>query len=71
MPKTENTVRDHGRSESGTMYRPDALYQGSLANIPQFRSRADLSNSELSKYGSMRRNQGTSIEQVRIFFINP
>lgn len=42
----ENTlvVNRAGRlSESGSMYRPDVFYQGSLTNIPRYRSRGELS----------------------------
>lgn len=51
----EKTVRDPTRSESGTMYRPDALYQGSLSNISQHRSIRD-SITDVTRYGSLRRN---------------
>uniref|UniRef100_A0A6B2EBV1 Putative monocarboxylate transporter 12-like isoform x1 n=1 Tax=Phlebotomus kandelakii TaxID=1109342 RepID=A0A6B2EBV1_9DIPT len=43
-------------SGSGTMYRPDILYQGSLHNIPQYnRSRGELALTESDRYGSLRR----------------
>ncbi|XP_030244994.1 monocarboxylate transporter 12 [Drosophila navojoa] len=50
------------RSASGTMYRPDALYQGSLHNIPEYASsRNDLSHSRagsgiIKRYGSLRQS---------------
>lgn len=31
------------KNDSGTMYRPDVFYQGSLMNIPRYRSRGELS----------------------------
>ncbi|KAH8292909.1 hypothetical protein KR044_008159 [Drosophila immigrans] len=52
--------REH--SASGTMYRPDALYQGSLHNIPEYTSsRNDLSRSRsgsgvIKRYGSLRQS---------------
>uniref|UniRef100_A0A1B0FGN1 Major facilitator superfamily (MFS) profile domain-containing protein n=1 Tax=Glossina morsitans morsitans TaxID=37546 RepID=A0A1B0FGN1_GLOMM len=45
------------RSGSGTMYRPDILYQGSLHSIPEYaRSRTDLSGSAnaINRYGSVK-----------------
>lgn len=54
----EKTVRDQIRSESGTMYRPDALYQGSLSNISQHRSIRD-SAADVTRYGSLRRNHSS------------
>ncbi|KAH8294437.1 hypothetical protein KR018_003723 [Drosophila ironensis] len=55
------------RSASGTMYRPDALYQGSLLNIPDYvSSRNDLNRSlsgsgVIKRYGSVR--QGNNVSQ--------
>ncbi|ALC49542.1 Mct1 [Drosophila busckii] len=53
--------REH--SASGTMYRPDALYQGSLHNIPEYvSSRNDLSvrsrsgSGAIKRYGSLRQS---------------
>ncbi|XP_013113022.2 monocarboxylate transporter 12 [Stomoxys calcitrans] len=47
------------KSGSGTMYRPDILYQGSLHNIPEYvRSRQDLTGSgAIQRYGSVRHSQ--------------
>lgn len=46
---------------SGTMYRPDVLYQGSLLNIPEYRSRNDISGSgAINRYGSLRYNTRTN-----------
>lgn len=42
-------VRKSRLSESGTMYRPDVFYQGSLENIPRFRSRGELSISGMDR----------------------
>lgn len=36
-------VKKNKLCESGTMYRPDVFYQGSLMNIPRYRSRGELS----------------------------
>ncbi|XP_022219039.2 LOW QUALITY PROTEIN: monocarboxylate transporter 12 [Drosophila obscura] len=50
------------RSASGTMYRVDALYQGSLHNLPEYgSSRNDLSRSMsgsgvIKRYGSLRQS---------------
>lgn len=41
------------KSMSRTFSRPDILYQGSLHNIPNYRSHADLSVA-MDKYGSIR-----------------
>lgn len=54
------SIKESGRSESGTMYRADILYQGSLTNIPQYRSHSELSQS--SRYGSLRRTSSHEIE---------
>ncbi|KAH8373871.1 hypothetical protein KR200_010865 [Drosophila serrata] len=54
------------RSASGTMYRPDALYQGSLHNLPDYvSSRNDLNRSMsgsgvIKRYGSLRQNNNLS-----------
>ncbi|XP_073833642.1 monocarboxylate transporter 1 [Musca autumnalis] len=54
-------LKEHHRekSGSGTMYRPDILYQGSLMNIPEYaRSRQDLSGSGvIQRYGSVKHSQ--------------
>ncbi|XP_068151506.1 LOW QUALITY PROTEIN: monocarboxylate transporter 12 [Drosophila tropicalis] len=55
-------LKDTHRSASGTMYRPDALYQGSLHNIPEYASsRNDLNRSmsgsgAIKRYGSLRQS---------------
>ncbi|XP_033169755.1 monocarboxylate transporter 12 [Drosophila mauritiana] len=57
------------RSASGTMYRPDALYQGSLHNLPDYvSSRNDLSRSMsgsgvIKRYGSLRQSNNVSQSQ--------
>ncbi|EDV32768.1 monocarboxylate transporter 1 [Drosophila ananassae] len=57
------------RSASGTMYRPDALYQGSLHNIPDYvSSRNDLNRSisgsgVIKRYGSLRQSNNISQSQ--------
>ncbi|XP_017034882.1 monocarboxylate transporter 5 [Drosophila kikkawai] len=57
------------RSASGTMYRPDALYQGSLHNLPDYvSSRNDLNRSMsgsgvIKRYGSLRQNNNLSQSQ--------
>ncbi|XP_034657198.1 monocarboxylate transporter 12 [Drosophila subobscura] len=59
-----NPLRDahRERSASGTMYRVDALYQGSLHNLPEYgSSRHDLSRSMsgsgvIKRYGSLRQS---------------
>lgn len=48
---------------SGTMYRPDIFYQGSLQNIPQYRSRGELSSKDPIRYGSFRRDRTTDFEK--------
>ncbi|XP_052856319.1 monocarboxylate transporter 12 [Drosophila gunungcola] len=54
------------RSASGTMYRPDALYQGSLHNLPDYvSSRNDLNRSMsgsgvIKRYGSLRQSNNVS-----------
>lgn len=42
------------KSMSRTFSRPDILYQGSLHNIPHYRSHGDLSVANMDKYGSIR-----------------
>lgn len=42
-------------AKSGTMSRPDVLYQGSLYNIPNFKSAHDIRGGEVERYGSFRR----------------
>lgn len=42
-------------AKSGTMSRPDILYQGSLYNIPNFKSSHDIRGGETERYGSFRR----------------
>ncbi|KAM8721692.1 hypothetical protein ACLKA7_007548 [Drosophila subpalustris] len=65
--------REH--SASGTMYRPDALYQGSLHNIPEYASsRNDLSRSRsgsgvIKRYGSLRQSQPLGQSQVRSILV--
>ncbi|TDG40778.1 hypothetical protein AWZ03_012800 [Drosophila navojoa] len=60
------------RSASGTMYRPDALYQGSLHNIPEYASsRNDLSHSRagsgiIKRYGSLRQSHPLAQSQVEL-----
>ncbi|XP_017054587.1 monocarboxylate transporter 12 isoform X2 [Drosophila ficusphila] len=57
------------RSASGTMYRPDALYQGSLHNLPDYvSSRNDLSRSMsgsgvIKRYGSLRQSNSVAQSQ--------
>nr|XP_036232034.1 uncharacterized protein LOC106626718 isoform X2 [Bactrocera oleae]XP_036232035.1 uncharacterized protein LOC106626718 isoform X2 [Bactrocera oleae] len=53
---------------SGTMYRPDILYQGSILNIPEYTaSRQDLANSGMMKrYGSVHHSVRGSQNDVRI-----
>ncbi|XP_016995684.2 monocarboxylate transporter 12 [Drosophila takahashii] len=57
------------RSASGTMYRPDALYQGSLHNLPDYvSSRNDLNRSMsgsgvIKRYGSLRQSNNVSQSQ--------
>ncbi|XP_017064692.1 monocarboxylate transporter 12 [Drosophila eugracilis] len=57
------------KSASGTMYRPDALYQGSLHNLPDYvSSRNDLNRSMsgsgvIKRYGSLRQNNSVSQSQ--------
>ncbi|GAB0094066.1 monocarboxylate transporter 12 [Sergentomyia squamirostris] len=51
-------------SGSGTMYRPDILYQGSLLNIPQYRSRGELAISESDRYGSLRRDATPAMQEI-------
>ncbi|KAH8420135.1 hypothetical protein KR009_006163 [Drosophila setifemur] len=57
------------RSASGTMYRPDALYQGSLHNLPDYvSSRNDLNRSisgsgVIKRYGSLRQSNNISQSQ--------
>ncbi|XP_016939325.1 monocarboxylate transporter 12 [Drosophila suzukii] len=57
------------RSASGTMYRPDALYQGSLHNLPDYvSSRNDLNRSisgsgVIKRYGSLRQSNNVSQSQ--------
>ncbi|XP_059613461.1 monocarboxylate transporter 12 [Phlebotomus argentipes] len=49
---------------SGTMYRPDILYQGSLLNIPQYRSRGELTITESDRYGSLRREATPAAQET-------
>lgn len=42
------------------MYRPDILYQGSLHNMSNLRSRGNSIAVESDKYGSLRRTDGIS-----------
>lgn len=41
--------------KAGTMSRPDILYQGSLYNIPNFKSSHDIRGGDTERYGSFRR----------------
>ncbi|KAM7349311.1 monocarboxylate transporter 1 [Cochliomyia hominivorax] len=56
------------KSGSGTMYRPDILYQGSLHNIPEHaRSRTDLSGSgHLQRYGSVKHSSSHLNEEMKV-----
>lgn len=42
-------------AKSRTMSRPDILYQGSLYNIPNFKSSHDIRGGDTERYGSFRR----------------
>ncbi|XP_012158740.1 monocarboxylate transporter 12 [Ceratitis capitata] len=57
QPHLDQITPPHENWGSGTMYRPDILYQGSILNIPEYTaSRHDLSSSGMMKrYGSVRR----------------
>lgn len=60
----------HKRSMSRTFSRPDILYQGSLHNIPHYRSHGDLSIA-MDKYGSLRHvnEQDVRLEWFRFSMI--
>lgn len=50
---------------SGTMYRPDILYQGSLYNIPQYKSHLELHGSHAScDFSSLRHDRHHSTEDL-------
>lgn len=51
---SDKNLRISRSESSGTMYRKDILYQGSLKSLPQYQSNAELSNK--AKYGSLRRD---------------
>ncbi|XP_054729548.1 uncharacterized protein LOC129238524 isoform X1 [Anastrepha obliqua] len=65
QPHLEQLTPPHENWGSGTMYRPDILYQGSLLNIPEYTaSRNDLSGSGMIKrYGSVRPSARASQSQ--------
>ncbi|XP_017480252.1 PREDICTED: monocarboxylate transporter 12-B-like isoform X2 [Rhagoletis zephyria] len=56
QPHLDRLEPPHENWGSGTMYRPDILYQGSLLNIPEYTaSRTDISGMGITKrYGSVR-----------------
>ncbi|XP_017473736.1 PREDICTED: monocarboxylate transporter 12-B-like isoform X2 [Rhagoletis zephyria] len=56
QPHLDRLEPPHENWGSGTMYRPDILYQGSLLNIPEYTaSRTDISGTGITKrYGSVR-----------------
>ncbi|XP_055303521.1 monocarboxylate transporter 12-like [Sitodiplosis mosellana] len=45
----------HKHWRSGTLSRPDIFYQGSLYNIPNYRSHSELPTDVPDRYGSLRR----------------
>uniref|UniRef100_A0A0K8V1X2 Monocarboxylate transporter 5 n=2 Tax=Bactrocera latifrons TaxID=174628 RepID=A0A0K8V1X2_BACLA len=68
QPHLDQLTPPHENWGSGTMYRPDILYQGSILNIPEYTaSRQDLSNTGMMKrYGSVRHSVRGSQNDVRI-----
>lgn len=50
-------------SKCGTMSRPDILYQGSLYNIPNYRSTHDI-HTDVDKYGSFRHIDQHSVNSI-------
>lgn len=52
-------------SKCGTMSRPDILYQGSLYNIPHYRSTHDI-HVDAEKYGSFRQIDEQSVNTIFI-----
>ncbi|XP_011177546.1 monocarboxylate transporter 12-B isoform X3 [Zeugodacus cucurbitae] len=68
QPHLDQLTPPHENWGSGTMYRPDILYQGSILNIPEYTaSRQDLSGSGMMKrYGSVRHSTRGSQNDVRI-----
>ncbi|XP_019846800.1 uncharacterized protein LOC105228832 isoform X1 [Bactrocera dorsalis] len=68
QPHLDQLTPPHENWGSGTMYRPDILYQGSILNIPEYTaSRQDLSSTGMMKrYGSVRHSVRGSQNDVRI-----
>lgn len=61
----QRPIKESGKAISGTMYRQDILYQGSLDNIPQYRSQGELSKTtDHDRYGSFRRTTTFNNEMV-------
>lgn len=47
---------------SGTIYRPDAFYTGSLHNLTQHRSHTSICTAENDRYGSLRARSADNVE---------
>lgn len=85
ITSTQSESRHHYGSQNlrrqGPLYKPDVFYQGSLMNIPSYRSKLDLKGAEDSElmerphsaYSSYkhRRRSSISVEETRICGIVP
>lgn len=78
LTSTQSETRHYG-SHRGPLYKPDIFYQGSLMNIPSYRSRSDLKHAEEadlmgrrhSSYSYRRRSEDLEVEETTVCGIVP
>lgn len=62
-------IKRNKLSESGSMYRPDVFYQGSLMNIPRYRSRGELSITKEERQGWQKPIMADEVIILLVFYV--